>query len=144
MTGGSEMIGVQVADYVAVGTSRAIPRTGKTCATDFRNSRNYRNRFSSIPLPVIPTGAAPLDFARDRLREAQWRDLFCPCVVKQALPFGRLRSGSRSEWPFSRWLHPESETVILRVVAPSSIGLPQRLETADGHYNPSNATAPEQ
>jgi hypothetical protein len=26
---------------------------------------------------VIPTGAEPLDFARDRLREAQWRDLFC-------------------------------------------------------------------
>jgi hypothetical protein len=26
---------------------------------------------------VIPTGAEPLDFARDRLREAQWRDPFC-------------------------------------------------------------------
>jgi hypothetical protein len=26
---------------------------------------------------VIPTGAEPLDFARDRLREAQRRDLFC-------------------------------------------------------------------
>ena len=25
---------------------------------------------------VIPTGAEPLDFARDRLREAQRRDLF--------------------------------------------------------------------
>ena len=28
-------------------------------------------------LPVIPTGAEPLDFARGGLREAQWRDLFC-------------------------------------------------------------------
>jgi len=26
---------------------------------------------------VIPTGAEPLDFARGRLSEAQWRDLFC-------------------------------------------------------------------
>jgi hypothetical protein len=26
---------------------------------------------------VIPTEAEPLDFARGRLREAQWRDLFC-------------------------------------------------------------------
>jgi hypothetical protein len=25
---------------------------------------------------VIPTGAEPLDFARGRLREAKWRDLF--------------------------------------------------------------------
>jgi hypothetical protein len=31
---------------------------------------------SPLKNSVIPTGAEPLDFARDRLREAQWRDLF--------------------------------------------------------------------
>ncbi len=30
-----------------------------------------------LPNLVIPTGAEPLDFARGRLREAKWRDLFC-------------------------------------------------------------------
>jgi hypothetical protein len=30
-----------------------------------------------IKYSVIPTGAEPLDFARGRLHEAQWRDLFC-------------------------------------------------------------------
>jgi hypothetical protein len=30
---------------------------------------------SSISRTVIPTGAELLDFARGRLREAQWRDL---------------------------------------------------------------------
>jgi hypothetical protein len=29
------------------------------------------------PSSVIPTGAEPLDFARRRLRDAQWKDLFC-------------------------------------------------------------------
>jgi len=38
---------------------------------------------------VIPTGAEPLDFARDRLREAQWRDLFCCFGDKNEVP--RLR-----------------------------------------------------
>jgi len=36
-----------------------------------------------IKISVIPTGAEPLDFARDRLREAQWRDLFARCVDKK-------------------------------------------------------------
>ena len=37
-----------------------------------RLRRGYRNRQKS----VIPTGGEPLDFARGRLREAQWWDLF--------------------------------------------------------------------
>ena len=37
---------------------------------------------------VIPTGAGPLDFARDRLREAQWRDLFrCLGDMKRSLGY---------------------------------------------------------
>ena len=38
------------------------------------------------PTPVIQTGAEPLDFARDRLREAQWRGLFCCRSGKKRSP----------------------------------------------------------
>jgi hypothetical protein len=36
----------------------------------------------TAPPPVIPTGAEPLDFARDRLREAQWSN----CIVVGQAP----------------------------------------------------------
>ena len=45
-----------------------------------RSAAQRRKRSTACPLnhnSVIPTEAEPLDFARDRLREAQWRDLFC-------------------------------------------------------------------
>ncbi len=44
---------------------------------------------------VIPTGAEPLDFARGRLREAQWRDLFCCFGNKnRSLDYAALRAAS--------------------------------------------------
>ena len=37
---------------------------------------------------VIPTGAEPLDFARGRLREAPWRDLFLlPVDMNRSLDY---------------------------------------------------------
>ena len=44
---------------------------------------------------VIPTGAEPLDFARGRLREAKWRDLFCGSGDKmRSLDYAALRAAS--------------------------------------------------
>src|SRR4029453_13857322 len=44
---------------------------------------------------VIPTGAEPLDFARDRLREAEWRNLFFWGAGKRrSLDYATLRVAS--------------------------------------------------